>query len=145
VKKIFLIGLLIVGLPLAMLAMLPVSGAANGVPGIPIDVQIDIKPGSDPNSINLKSKGVVPVAVSTTADFDASTIAPETVHFADASPVRWTIEDVDGDGDLDMLFHFNTRDLILNPDSTQATLTGETSAGVPIQGTDTVNIVPKGK
>ncbi len=30
-----------------------------------IDVEIDIKPGSDPNSINLKSRGVVPVAVLT--------------------------------------------------------------------------------
>jgi Tol biopolymer transport system component len=113
------------------------------IPVIPVD--IDIKPGSFPNSINLKSKGVVPVAVLTTADFDASTIDPQTVEFAGASPVRWTMEDVDGDGDLDMLFHFKTQELNLTADSTEATLTGETYAGVSIQGTDTVNIVPKGK
>lgn len=109
------------------------------------EVPIDIKPGSYPNSINLKSKGVVPVAVLTTEDFDASTVDPETVVFAGAEPVRSTMEDVDGDDDQDMLFHFNTQDLNLTEDSTEATLNGETNDGTPIQGTDTVSIVPKGK
>lgn len=110
------------------------------------EVEIDIKPGSDPNSINLKSKGVVPVAVLTTDDFDASDVDPTTVEFAGAEPVRWTMEDVDGDGDLDMLFHFKTQDLEeLDEDSTDATLTGQTTGGIPIAGADTVNIVPKGK
>lgn len=112
---------------------------------VTIEVEIDIKPGSDPNSINLKSKGVVPVAVLTTDDFDASTIDPDTVLFADAEPVRWTMEDVGGDDNLDMLFHFKTQDLNLTSDSTEATLTAETDIGQPIEGTDTVNIVPKGK
>ncbi|MBA7558315.1 hypothetical protein ES705_51114 [subsurface metagenome] len=113
------------------------------LPPIEIEVEIDIKPGSDPNSINLGSKGVVPVAVLTTDDFDASDIVPDTVTFAGAEPVRWTMEDVDGDGYLDILFHFKTQELSLNRDSTNATLTGETLNEVPIQGTDTVNIVPK--
>ena len=110
-------------------------------------MEIDIKPGSDPNSINLKSKGVVPVAVLTTEDFDASEVAPDSVEFAGASPVRWTQEDVDDDGDLDMLFFFKIQDLNLTEDSTEATLTGETipPGRTPIEGTDTVNIVPKGK
>ena len=106
-------------------------------------VDIDIKPGSDPNSINLKSKGVVPVAVLTTEDFDASTVDPSTVEFAGASPVRWTMEDVDDDGDLDLLFHFKTQELNLTEDRTEATLTGMTYDGQPVEGTDTVNIVPK--
>ena len=109
------------------------------------EVGIDIKPGSDPNSINLGSKGVVPVAVLTTDDFDSSNIDPTTVIFAGASPVRWTIEDVDGDGDMDLLFHFKTQELNLTESSTEATLTGETYGGNPIEGTDTVNIVPKVK
>lgn len=110
-----------------------------------IEVDIDIKPGSDPNSINLKSNGVVPVAVLTTGDFDASDVDPTTVEFAGASPVRWTLEDVDGDTDIDMLFHFKTQELDLTTDSTEATLTGKTLDEVDIIGTDTVNIVPKGK
>jgi hypothetical protein len=35
---------------------------------------IDIKPGNDTNSINLKSKGLVPVAILTTEDFDALSV-----------------------------------------------------------------------
>ncbi|MBL7208954.1 MAG: hypothetical protein ISS52_02525 [Dehalococcoidia bacterium] len=114
-------------------------------PLLPIEVEIDIKPGSYPNSINLKSKGKVPVAVLTTDDFDASTIDPETILFADAEPVRWTMEDVDDDDDMDLLLHFKTQDLNLTEESTEATLTGTTYGEQPIQGTDTVNIVPKGK
>lgn len=110
-----------------------------------IEVEIDIKPGSYPNSINLKSKGVVPVAVLTTGDFDASTVDPDTVEFAGAEPVRWALEDVDDDSDLDLLLHFKTQDLDLTEDSTEATLTGETLDGVQIEGTDTVNIVPPAK
>jgi len=108
-------------------------------------VEIDIKPGSDPNSINPDSKGMVPVAVLSTAEYDATLIDPDTVLFAGALPVRWTQEDVDGDGDMDMLFHFKTQELDLDATSTEATLTGTTFGGQPIQGTDMVNIVPKGK
>ena len=111
----------------------------------PIPVIIDIKPGIDPNSINLKSKGVVPVAILTTEDFDAETVDPETVEFAGTGPVRWTICDVDDDGDLDMLFHFKTQDLDLDEDSTEATLIGKTFDEIAIEGTDAVNIVPRGK
>ena len=85
------------------------------------------------------------MAVLTTDDFDASIVDPDTVEFAGASPVRWVMENVDGDGDLDMLFHFKTQDLNLDESSTEATLTGKTYGGVQIEGTDAVNIVPKGK
>ena len=107
------------------------------------EVAIDIKPGSDPNSINLNSKGVVPVAVLTTDLFDAATVDPDTVLFAGASPVRWTMEDVDGDGDMDLLFHFKTQELGLDECSTEAILTGETTGGVLFGGVDSVNIVGK--
>lgn len=106
------------------------------------DVLIDIKPGSYPNSINLGSRGVVPVAVLTTEGFDASTVDPVSVQFADAYPLRWTTKDVDYDGDLDLLFHFKTQELNLDMYSTEATLTGETFGGMPVQATDQVSIVP---
>ena len=108
-------------------------------------VTVDIKPGSDTNPINLKSKGVVPVAVLTTDAFNAAAVDPATVFFAGAKPVRWTREDVDGDGDVDMLFHFKTQELDLTENSTEATLTGQTTEEVAIQGTDEVRIVPAKK
>ena len=109
---------------------------------IVMHITIDIKPGSDPNSINLKSRGVTPVAVLTTEDFDASTVDPVTLQFAGASPLRWALEDVDADGDLDLILHFKTQELALTKDSTDATLTGETFDWVLIEGTDSVRIVP---
>jgi hypothetical protein len=118
-----------------------VEGPGNGN-----SVTIDIKPCSDPNSINLKSKGVVPVAVLTTDVFDATSVDPSTVRFAGASPIRWAMEDVcPGDGDVDMVFHFKTQGLGLDAGAETATLTGQTTGGASIEGMDTVNIVPKGK
>lgn len=126
----------------------------------PLPVNIDIKPCSDPNSINLRSKGVVPVAILTEIDFDALEVDPTTVEFAGASAVKWEMVDVCdhevwdpvlmqwvpvGDGDLDLLVYFNTRDLNLINTSTEATLTGETLDGIPIEGTDSVKIPRGGK
>jgi len=104
---------------------------------------IDIKPGSDPNSINLKSKGVVPVAVLTTDLFDAATVDPDTVQLEGVDAVKWTMDDVDGDGDLDLLLHFSTQELavVLDAFSTEATLSGETYDGETFSGTDSVRIV----
>lgn len=77
-----------------------------------MEVPIDIKPGSFPNSINLRSRGKIPVAILTTGTFDATTVDPTTVLFGqtgtEAAPVRAALEDVDGDGDTDMILHFNT-------------------------------------
>jgi hypothetical protein len=104
---------------------------------------IDIKPGSDPNSINLKSKGVVPVAVLTTDLFDAATVDPETVELEGVAALKWAMDDVDGDGDLDLVLHFSTQELAvpLDANSTEATLTGETNDGEAFSGTDSVRIV----
>jgi len=116
----------------------------------PEEIKIDIKPGGNHNSINLKSWGVVPVAVLTTSDFNADTIDPTTVEFAGASPLRWTLrwkmmKDVDDDGDKDRVFFFKTQDLDLDENSTEATLTGKTTNGEVISGTDEVRIVPRKK
>jgi len=113
-----------------------------------IAVDIDIKPGSFPNSINLGNNGVIPVAVLTTDDFDATTVMPTTVGFGpwDASAVHWAVEDVDGDGDIDMIFHFKTQETGISEGDTEASLIGWTTGGIRICGTDSVRIVPpKGK
>ena len=63
------------------------------------------------------------------------------MQFAGATSVRFSFEDVNLDGHVDLVFHFRTQDLQLTTSSTQATLTGETTGGVPITGTDSVRIV----
>ena len=110
-----------------------------------IQLNIDIMPGSDPNSINLKSAGKVPVAILTTEDFDAYDVDPVTCKFAGANPLRWNMEDVDNDGDYDLLYHFMTQELELKKESIDAALKCETYDGAPIIGIDSVNIVPKDK
>jgi peroxiredoxin len=76
-------------------------------------VTVDIKPGSYPNTIRLASQGVVPVAVLTTMDFDASQFTPEMAHLNDATTtmstscggamaVRWARDDVNRDGHPDL-------------------------------------------
>jgi hypothetical protein len=121
------------------------------------EVTIDIKPGSDTNIINLRSNGVVPVAVLTKDGFSAATIDPATVRFAGAVPVHSTLEDVDGDSDEDMLFHFRTQELDLNEESVEAALTaqladsvtsqsaGQTGDGPTVSGTDKVRIISSKK
>jgi hypothetical protein len=66
------------------------------------------------------------------------------VFFAGAAPLRWSQQDVDFDGDMDLLFHFNTLKLNLASHSTEAYLTGKTFAGAYVEGVDSVRIVPSG-
>ena len=110
-------------------------------------VMVDIKPGSDPNSINLCSRGVVPVAVLSGDGFDATTIDPTTVVFAGADirvkgkgALQYSLEDVDGDGDLDFVAQISVDNLDLGAGSTEATVSGMAD-GMPFEGTDSVNIV----
>lgn len=106
-------------------------------------VAIDIKPGSFPNSINPRSRGVIPVAILTTPTFDATTVDPSSVQFGPnlATPVHSALEDVDGDGDLDMILHFRTQETGINCGDTSASLTGRTNAGQAIEGSDFIKTV----
>ena len=112
-------------------------------------VAIDIKPGGFPNSINLGSGGSVPVAILSSATFDATTVNPRTVTLAGASVAlrgngtpNASIQDVNGDRRLDLLVHVPAAALQLSRTDTLATLTGQTYSGQWIQGSDSVRIVP---
>jgi hypothetical protein len=112
-------------------------------------VPIDIKPDSFPNSINLGSKGTIPVAIISTATFDATMVNPTTVTLAGA-PVKLKVngkpmvsfQDVNSDGRLDLLLHVSTPALQLTSTDTEAILAGQTFGGTLIQGAD--SIVVKG-
>lgn len=113
-----------------------------------IQVDIDIKPGSYPNSINLGSNGNVPVAIFSTADFDATTVDPLTITLAGATvrikgkgDPQVNFDDVDGDGLMDIVVHVDTRTFVLSATDTEAILTGETFDGVKFEGVDTIRIV----
>ncbi len=120
-----------------------------------IEVAIDIKPGDDENNINLGSHGVVSVAFLTGDGFDASTIEPATVTLAgenfeglvkmrgkkNPTPMA-SLEDIDGDGDIDLLVHVEVENLTLDPWATVCALGALTGDGLVVLGEDSVNIVP---
>jgi hypothetical protein len=110
-----------------------------------LTVIIDIKPGDGPNSINPGSKEKIPVAILTSDTFDATTVDPTTIRFGETgtegAPIRSGLEDVDGDGDADMILHFNTQTTGIHCGDTSASLTGETFSGQMIEGADSIRTV----
>lgn len=110
-----------------------------------MQLTIDIHPGSDENPINMKSKGVIPVAILSTPGFDAATVDASSILFEDA-PIAHTsahIEDVDGDGDMDLMMHFRTQQVSIVAGQTSACLTGNTLSGIPVEGCDIIKLVGK--
>ncbi len=102
------------------------------IPVEELPVSVDIKPGSWPNPLQLESKGVLPVAVCGTEDFDVTMIDPESVELTleglgiGVHPLRWSYGDVatpymgepfgghdlGSDGYLDLMLKFKTQEVI---------------------------------
>ncbi|WP_172632556.1 prenyltransferase/squalene oxidase repeat-containing protein [Methanohalophilus mahii] len=102
-----------------------------------IDVSLDVKPSSCPNPINVDSKGIIPIAIAGSEDFDVTQIDPATVEIGimdedgnliGVSPLRWSYEDVtcpyfpadddpccienQPDGITDLTMKFKTQELV---------------------------------
>ncbi len=119
-------------------------------------VLIDIKPDGDKNPINLKSKGVLPVAILGTDEFDALQVDWESVMFGDplliddggtaVGPTKGNTGDVNDDGLMDLKLFFSVPELVDNGAfdqmSEEAILTGALFDGTEISGNDVIHIVP---
>ena len=103
------------------------------------DAIIDIKPGSNKNPIHNKEK-LVPVAILGSANFDVTNVDIATLTFGpgEAAPVHLKngqlppdhYVDVNGDGYLDLVAHFQTLEAGLGSiDVEQACLLGKTFDG----------------
>ena len=70
---------------------------------------------------------------------------PTTVLFgvtrSEAAPVHSALEDVDGDGNTDMILHFRTQAIGVVCGDTSASLTGRTLSGQAIEGLDSIRTV----
>ncbi len=114
------------------------------------NIRIDIKPGSDPNSINPKSKGIIPVAILSDPAFEpVDDVDRDTLTFgATGDEHSFTgrcddaVGDLNSDGTPDMVCYFYTQHAGFGTGSTSGTLKGQTVGGTPIEGTDSVRIVP---
>jgi hypothetical protein len=153
--------------------LVSVDGNGDGIPGIPMapngpfsglypnfsfqtppppvtPIIIDIKPGSDPNSINLGSAGVIPVAILSTADFDALTVNPASVSLAGASVKLVSKDekylchqkDVNLDGLIDLVCQVYTAQFMVEAGETTAILEAETLDGTKLRGEDNIRLVP---
>jgi uncharacterized repeat protein (TIGR01451 family) len=138
-----------------------------------VPVAINIKPGSDPNSINL-GNSTVTVAVLTTAAgeyglplaFDATTIDPLSVRFGPADVVfaetggaferhgrghlerSLELDETTRDGDLDMVLHFRAAESGIATGDTEACVKGDWIDGGgnvhKFFGCDAIRTVPVG-
>jgi len=59
-----------------------------------LEVPVDVKPTSCPNPLSIGEKGLLPVAVLGTGDFDVTRIDPASVKLEGVPAVRWFLEDV---------------------------------------------------
>ena len=129
-------------------------------------VSIDIKPGSCPNPVNVKSKGVLPIAVLGMENYDVTTIDPTSIRLAGVEPLRSGYEDVatpvrdnnncncttDGpDGFLDLILKFETQAIVealgevTDGEEWILRLTGVLHDDTPIEGEDCIVIRSKSK
>lgn len=129
------------------------------VPGCQIEVGIDIKPGSYPNSFNLNGSGTIPVAVLGSEDFDVDDIDLTSLQFGGMEvkvkkngTIQCAYDDVSGDftkpegdpdGYTDLVCHFVDDPAMWVGGDGTATLTGQLLDGTPFEGSDSTNIVPK--
>lgn len=128
------------------------------------EVPFDVKPGSCPNPLNTRGRGVLPAAIVGSEDFDVSDVDVSTVQLEGVSPLRWNMEDVatpyDGgisdppdrnectdemaDGIMDLTLKFDAQEVVaaLGPvaagDVVVVQLTGNLLDGTPIVGQDVV-------
>ena len=114
-----------------------------------IDIQIDIKPGSDPNCFNVNGAGVVPVAILGSATFNATQVDTSTLDFAglavrvkgNGTPQCGT-SDTNRDGFSDLVCQFQDDSAAWSPGSTTAALTGQLLNGLAFEGSDAICVVP---
>jgi len=127
-----------------------------------------------PNPLNVKSKGVLPVAILGTKDFDVAGIHPETICLTmdgarnSVLPVRWSFEDVatpfegglrgcnesEPDGSMDLTLKFRTQDVVaaigevIDGEELVLTISGklrdEDENETEFKGSDSVIILSKG-
>jgi hypothetical protein len=120
---------------------------ADGCP----DPRISIKPFEEPNPINRKSRGVVPVAILAGTSIDLTKVDVRSLRFgscaapgaapahdlARSSVLRAHLDDVNGDALRDLVAHFRQRETGLTRADVEACLEGQTADG-PFVASDRV-------
>jgi len=105
---------------------------------VPLHVDVDVQ-----GRVCNEGNGVIPVVLLTTNSFDATTVDHSTVTLGDAyethvdkktGETQRHVEDVDDDGDMDLVFHFRYDETGLPCDPDVVPFNGFTYGGQPITG-----------
>lgn len=124
-----------------------------------LSVAIDVTPTGSPNPVSMKKNGLIPIAVLSTATFDATTADPSKITLGDEIGVDTPVArqnkgtyqakftDVSKDGRLDLVVMFDNPALVANGDinagTTQLVLRGFLNDGCTnFRGTGIVVVVP---
>jgi hypothetical protein len=124
-----------------------------------VQANIDIKPGSCKNPLNVKSNGVLPVVILGSDSLDVTDIDLSSIKLADVEALRSSIEDVTGsnceielpDGYDDLTLKFDTQAIVAaigsvnDGDVITLNLTGTLLDGTELTGDDIVTMLVKGK
>ena len=104
-------------------------------------VPVDVQPGDTVSTINPKSNGKIPVAILSTANFDATTVDPSSVRFGPAanSPTASSVQDINGDGKPDLLLQFTTNQTGIYAGESRVCLSGQSTAVGFIVGCDSIS------
>ena len=127
---------------------LTISGVTPSVQ----QISIEVKPGSGGElaPVNPKSRGTIPVALLSSAQFNALDIKMDAKSLTFGSTGSEESlrkcgkegEDVNGDGRLDLVCHFENQLAKFSEEDDRGTVRGVTNAGLPFEGHGMLKVVP---